>query len=222
MTNKRRNVVLGLLCVLLGAFLYHFSFHSFKKTESTLPLEPLVLFKTNVIVKDISEANFRELLRLRGEVGLLKKRLMDQERSITNEGPTKLVTIPESKTAGYYYAANSWTNVGLGSPHETSVSFLWALRQGDMTTYKAALGSTNAINQFPLDWAKAFETVQGTTISEVMQSDDGKPLVALTHQLADGKTANSWLEFKVINGDWHISSLTGYPIRVSAGVVRAK
>jgi RNA polymerase sigma factor (sigma-70 family) len=166
----------------------------------------------------LPNAQFRELIRLRGEVGLLRDRLakLDSARTNGQAHLPQMTPLPATTNQPYYYAADTWTNVGFNSPHETSVSFLWALKQGNMGVYKAALpGAGNSIEQFPVEWADAFQNIEGSSISEVTQSPEGNPAVAIVHQFPDGKTENTWLQFKVVDGSWLISSLTGYPISVA-------
>jgi RNA polymerase sigma factor (sigma-70 family) len=165
--------------------------------------------------RSIPDNQFRELLRLRGEVGVLRDRLAKLDSARTNEQARILQTTPDPANTNqtHYYPANTWTNVEFGSPRDTAVSFLWALKQGDMSTYKAALGRKAGSNeQFPPDWGSALEAVEGSSISEVTQTPEGNPSVSIVHQFRDGGTENTYLQFRLVDGSYQISSYAGYPI----------
>jgi RNA polymerase sigma factor (sigma-70 family) len=165
--------------------------------------------------KSLEAEQMAELLRLRGEVGRLRRLLAEQPKS---QG--RLATLARSGTnevgmagsQGNFVAASDWTNRGFASPQDTAISFLWALRAGDAGLYAAAQGKTNIPNLFPVPWAAAFAEVKGSYVSEVIQSDEGDPMVGLVHELPNGEQQHTWLGFKESNGSWQIKSLTGFPI----------
>jgi len=165
--------------------------------------------------KSLGGEQMAELLRLRGEVGRLRRQLAEQPR-----GQGRLATSARSSTneivtagsQGNFVAASDWTNRGFASPQDTAISFLWALRAGDAGLYAAAQGKTNAPNLFPVSWAAAFAEVKGSYVSEVTRSEEGDPMVGLVHELPNGEQQQTWLGFKESSGSWQIKSLTGYPI----------
>ena len=89
------------------------------------------------------------------------------------------------------------------------------MRNGYAEQYSKALGKTN-VQVFPIDWANALLAVDLSEIIEAGVSDDGNPVVALSHSLKDGGSRKSWLTFRRDGDKWLVKSLTGYPIVVVA------
>jgi hypothetical protein len=83
----------------------------------------------------LSNADRSELLRLRGEVGLLRRQLAAVEAS---PGPaTNHMTFP-----GLYLQREAWSDHGTDKPQNTILSMFWALRQGDQSKLEQMV-STN-------------------------------------------------------------------------------
>jgi cell division protein FtsB len=79
--------------------------------------------------KKISEAQFRELLRLRGEVGLLRKDSQElaKLRGEGNERARASVNAPDSGQ-NKMIAADTWADVGMETPDAAMQTFFWAAR----------------------------------------------------------------------------------------------
>jgi len=162
-----------------------------------------------------------EMFRLRGELALLRGRLRDVDHAgfeqnhiplETGGGTAGLTNDVRSLSPGYY-EAKSWADSGLGSPQNSSLTFLWSLRNGFAREYSNTLGKTNIL-QLPLEWANALGKVKGSQISETMTSAEGQPMVGILHEFEDGTTTNSWLSFRNLDGKWLVDSMIGYPIQV--------
>src|SRR5436189_3861986 len=73
----------------------------------------------------LSKAQLAELLRLRGEVGLLRK---DSQELARLRSPSARASAPERRE---YLPATAWANVGLDKPEAAVQTFFWAGKQGD-------------------------------------------------------------------------------------------
>lgn len=155
-----------------------------------------------------------ELVRLRGETGLLRRRLEQllKPDSEKRHSPRPPDPNPETIPPGFY-PADSWANHGFSSPQNSTLTFLWALRNGHAQEYSESLGKTN-IMSLPMAWASALARIKGSQISETMVSEDGMPTVGILHELDDGATENSWITYKQVGDRWQIHSLIGFPIKV--------
>jgi RNA polymerase sigma factor (sigma-70 family) len=170
----------------------------------------------------LPEDQKRELLRLRGEVGLLRQRIEELQKlkkaaSIAEQLPdvranTQNEEKGEDANPGYY-AADSWSDRGRVSPQDSALTWLWAVRNGYAKQYSEAIGKTNIL-QFPIEWANALRRVKGSTISETTTSAEGKPMLQIVHNLEDGSSENTWLTFRQVGNQWLINQLIGYPIEL--------
>ncbi len=156
-------------------------------------------------------AEHEELMRLRGQVGVLRQQLAEVAQT-KPAAPT--ASEGASSNASTYMPSTNWTNLGFNTAHDATISFLWALRSGNDSVYKAAFGKTNADFAFPIAWANALAAVKGSQVSQVYESPDGTPTVSVVSELDNGETANTWLQFSQTNGIWLIHGFTGYPIVV--------
>jgi hypothetical protein len=185
--------------------------------HSNVHADPEITFRTNIVTINLEDGQFRELLRLRGEVGILRSRLakLDSLRSTDRTQSLKATPVNTDTNQSYYYPISTWTNLGFATPQDSALTFLWALKQGNMDVYTAALNkSSNSIEQFPVEWGSAFQNVVASTISDVTQSAGENPSVSIMHQFPDGSTVTTWLQFQVVDGSWLIARISGYPIGV--------
>ncbi len=170
----------------------------------------------------LMDDQMRELLKLRGEVGLLRQRIEDLKQpmnaaSVAEQGNDPLGnTEKENKGEDLkpgYYAVESWSDRGRVSPQNSALTWFWAVRNGHAKQYSEAQGWTN-IMQFPIPWANALQRVKGSTISETISSAEGEPMVQIVHDLEDGSSENTWLTFRKKGDEWLIGKLIGYPIEL--------
>lgn len=148
-----------------------------------------------------TDADFLELMRLRGEVGLLRSQLAEHSRSNTqaeahaSSPQASPVEVPtEPLTPGIFPAAE-WADKGFGTPLNSAMTWLWAVRHGYAEQYSQSLGKTNIL-PFPVGWANALERIETTEMLESGLSEEGNQVVALSHQLSDGSSEKSWLTFR--------------------------
>jgi hypothetical protein len=74
----------------------------------------------------LNKAQLSELLRLRGEVGLLRKESQELARLRSTTAPSPTVTEPRD-----YFPATAWANVGADKPEAAIQTFFWAGKQGE-------------------------------------------------------------------------------------------
>ena len=78
-----------------------------------------------------------ELLRLRGEIGLMRQQ--DRERRALQAENQPKHTPAAPKGSGEFVAADSWANVGAETPQNAFQSFMAVLKAGDPTRIESAI-----------------------------------------------------------------------------------
>ncbi len=100
-----------------------------------------------------SNADRSELLRLRGEVGLLRRQLAAAEAS--PRPATNHIAFP-----GLYLPRDAWSDQGTDTPRNTILTMFWALRRGDQSKLEQMLSplrGSQTLDQLTLprdDWEK--------------------------------------------------------------------
>ncbi|MGA2854132.1 MAG: hypothetical protein ABSE90_08390 [Verrucomicrobiota bacterium] len=102
-----------------------------------------------------------ELLRLRGEVGVLSRQQTDlnqareENRQVHAVLDRCLKTLTETnpKATADYWPQGSWTNCGNGSPEAALQTLLWAGYNGDLTNFLDQIADESKDQ----DWAKEFK-----------------------------------------------------------------
>ena len=183
------------------------------------------LAKVRVDAEELDRARLErpELMRLRGEVGLLRRRLQDLQLPNAAKRAASAPADRDAAGAGKpgeharlepgFYEAEQWSDQGLGSPQNSTLTFLWSLRTGHAQEYAESLGKTTD-EPLPIEWANALGRIKGSQLSETLTSAEGQPMVGLLHELDDGTSANTWLGLGETNGKWIIKSVIGFPIKV--------
>ncbi len=91
--------------------------------------------------RELSRAEFAELLRLRSEVGQLRGEKKDYERALaaatSNQNQTN-VTSPQ-QTVVELVPKDSWTFAGYQSAPAAFESLMWAMKRGDLASFLASL-----------------------------------------------------------------------------------
>jgi RNA polymerase sigma factor (sigma-70 family) len=151
-----------------------------------------------------------ELLKLRGEVGILRKQLA------SNTGPQARQTEPPVQTAqkqevnSPYYGAESWANLGYQDPQSAAITFLWALSNTNQAAYSGAFGRD--MPNLEDVWVDSYKRVKGTFLSDPLPQPNGDVQVTATHELTDDKTANTVITYHQEQGQWLIRGMTGFPV----------
>ena len=169
------------------------------------------------------QPSFNELMRLRGEVGLLRQRLAESEQVESTAQPVDAAPVLEAtlqpEVQPGVYPAAEWTDKGLGAPMNAALTWMWAVRSGEAKQYSEALGRTNILT-FPIEWANGLAGIESTEFSDAGYSEEGHPVVAMNHTLKEGSTARTWLTLRKEGENWMVHRLTGYPIVVTASSLR--
>jgi hypothetical protein len=164
----------------------------------------------------MSEEQFQELLRLRGEVGVLRKQKDEVEKlraesrqlhAAQNSHPPT-----PSQTAPDYFPKESWSFAGYANPEDTFQTFSWALQQGDVKTLLDSLSPEKRA-----EMAKEFAEKPETTIAQEliqstrrhkgfrilekqMVSEDESVLTVYVY--AEGRNSVMKLAFKRFGNEW--------------------
>jgi hypothetical protein len=98
-------------------------------------------------VQQLNTSEAAELLRLRGEVGSLRRQTNDLAKLQTDNqrlraAANKAVTPPataQDNTTHDYIQKESWAFLGFADPESAFQSTVWAMNKGDAKTFLAAL-----------------------------------------------------------------------------------
>jgi hypothetical protein len=106
--------------------------------------------------KSLTEAQRSELMRLRGEVGLLRR----ESQELANLRMEKRRTAgSDSAQPNYFMAADAWANVGTATPEAALQTFLWAAKHQD----------TNLVENL-IRWKKHDSVPEFDGLGEIMRS----------------------------------------------------
>jgi hypothetical protein len=162
-----------------------------------------------------------ELLRLRGQVGLLRRkpvaiqdvRRENQQIHVVLAKAQEVLAQTNVTATADYWPRESWRNLGRGSPEATFQSALWASSNGDFTNLLSNLteeGQTKLYDEFK---GKSAEETSIRLAEEMFQLDSVQVLsrdvadentAILTVEISDGRTASGpdKIVMKRINGEW--------------------
>lgn len=91
----------------------------------------------------MSKEQFQELLRLRGEVGVLRKQKADGEKLVAENrqlrSAMRLAPSTAQSPSQDFLPKESWAFAGYASPEAALQSFVWGGSQGDVKTFLASL-----------------------------------------------------------------------------------
>lgn len=177
-------------------------------------LSKLIAQATN---KSLSDEQFRELLRLRGEVGQLRNQQSDLEKLRTENRQLRAAQNAHTASLGStpqdYFPKESWSFAGYADPESTLQSSIWAMSKGDVRTLLAGI--------FPEEVArmeKEFEGKSQDEIAAAIRSDtenmkgfrilkkeavsDDETLLTVFN---DGKDEAAVIRFVRIGNDWKMA-----------------
>lgn len=160
----------------------------------------------------------RELLRLRGEVGVLRQQAQDFEavRDENRQAHAALETSTKPQTAtADYWPRNSWTFAGYLNPDAALKTSLWAMSNGDL---KAALAGSTGEARKAMEDEFAGKSDEETSIRVSDQIFGLRSVRVLNRELQANDTALLTAEFedrtglhtaklvmKKIGDEWKIS-----------------
>jgi len=179
--------------------------------------------------QSLSSDQLSELMRLRSEVGMLRRQTNELLKSVTTRGESSPIATPPLETASI--PRESWAFVGYATSENALQSVAWAMSKGDVKTFLASL-SPETQN----DYAHRFE---GKTESEIatLLSEEISQLPALrldrkkvsghgtvafvlySEERDDGTTKTrdeAVMTFKNIGGEWRLDERTQSAADVSS------
>jgi hypothetical protein len=153
----------------------------------------------------LSREVLMELLRLRGEAGVLRRQQadLDQAREVNRQIHAVLdrclqtLTETNAKATADYWPQDSWMNSGYASPEASLQSILWAGANGDVTNFLAHI----ATNDAPEDWVKNFNG-ESEAEASVRLADDTynlKSVQILDREAPDDRTVVFTVELEMQN-----------------------
>jgi hypothetical protein len=175
--------------------------------------------------QSLSDDQSRELLRLRGEVGVLRQQSRELEavRDENRKARTALASSLKNQNAGTtkaaatadYWPRDSWTFTGYASPDAALQSLFWAGNNGDLTTMLAST-TGDARKEIEAQYGnkseseasiRAMDDISGLksirVLNREIQSDD---TVVLTATFEDRNETNTGkLLMKKIGNEWKFS-----------------
>jgi hypothetical protein len=160
---------------------------------------------------DRLRAEHTELMRLRGEVGVRRRQIEELKANLDQPSRTEpKAGAEEHQEGGRYYAAESWANLGYSEPQTASITFFWALRNGNHDAYSGAMGK--AMPDAAGDWVEAFKSVKGSLVSDPEPQPNGDVKMNVAHETIDGEVVNTILTYRQEKGQWLIRQMAGFPI----------
>jgi RNA polymerase sigma factor (sigma-70 family) len=155
----------------------------------------------------------RELLRLRGEVGLLRQQ---------NQGLAKLLADRQQNTsAAAFEPSSSWTDAGNATPEAAADTFAWAIkttnlnRLAEVLVFETDQTDTNRLLRVE-DVTKDFQPLMSEIeASRLILTDDSIPdQVTYWYQsrLKDGHTMVSPITLRRVDGNWRVKLTLGGPM----------
>ena len=178
--------------------------------------------------QSLPDEQLRELIRLRGEVGVLRlqsnelDKLREENRQARSALESNLkstsVTAAEATATADYWPRDSWAYAGYASPDAALQSSFWAANQGDMKTFMG--GITGDILQKVQSDAEGKSEIEISAkaraevaslqavrvLSREVQADDTVVLTAEFQEESNTHTAK--LLMKKIGNEWKLS---GHP-----------
>jgi RNA polymerase sigma factor (sigma-70 family) len=163
----------------------------------------------------LPKEQFSELLRLRGQVGVLRAEKKDLESERDSAIKASAAKTRVEPTAEIALPKESWTFAGYGTPENTLQSVLWAQTKGDLDTFMAAL-CPEAQNEFksamqrkamtPEAMMATIAKVKDITILKKVSLAEDLMLLRVRNQMQDGTENFTTSTLKLINGEWKVQS----------------
>lgn len=166
---------------------------------------------SNLVVRSSQPASLpasSEVLRLRGDVGLLRRE---------NEALGKLLA-QQQKTSGEFTPSAAWTDAGNATPEAAATTFAWAIKEGNKEKLAEVLmfmqDQTNATSAgFVADIAKGFLPLMSEIESSRLVFTENPAPDEMTFwyqsRFKDGHTMMSPLTVKQIGGQWKVKMIAG-------------
>ena len=156
-----------------------------------------------------SEPPPNELLRLRGEVGVLQQQNQELARLLLG----RQKTAPASSQTGNFEPSTAWADAGNATPEAAAETFSWAIRTGN----KDKLADVVMFESDPADTNSAAVVEAMSKVLEPLMSEIEKSKLILTEnpapdevtlwfqsQLKGGKTLVSPLTLQHVDGNWKV------------------
>ena len=165
--------------------------------------------------KSLSDEQFRELLRLRGEVGQLRNQKAELEKLRAENSQIRAARSPAlpNEAAQNYLSKESWAFVGYADPESAFQSVVWAMSKGDLRTILAGVSpeeqarmekqfAGKSEEEIVASSAAEMEKIKGFRIlkNEAISEDE----VILTI-FGDGKDETTKIRVKRLGNEWKLA-----------------
>jgi RNA polymerase sigma factor (sigma-70 family) len=166
--------------------------------------------------KSLSDEQFRELLRLRGEVGQLRNQKSELEKLRTENSQIRATrdSNPALSDDGQrYFSKESWAFVGYAKPESTFQSVVWAMSKGDLKTMLASVSPEEQVRmekefagkseeEIVAGNATEMEKIKGFRILKNEPISDDEVILTI---FGDGKEETMKVRVKRIGNEWKLA-----------------
>jgi RNA polymerase sigma factor (sigma-70 family) len=161
-----------------------------------------------------SEPPSNELLRLRGEAGVLRQQNQELARLLLG----RQKTVPASSQTGDFEPSTAWVDAGNATPEAAAETFSWAIRAGNQDK----LAEVVMFEPDPADTNSTAAVEAMSNVLEPLMSEIEKSKLILTEnpapdevtfwyqsQFKDGHTMVSPLTLKHVGNTWKVKLISG-------------
>ena len=155
--------------------------------------------------KPLAPGQLSELLRLRGQVGVLRRQQSEGDGAREENRQIHAVlanylqwlTGTNAPAMTNYWPQEAWTNTGHGSPEATLQTLLWAGYNGDLTNFAASMDEESRTN---LDGEFKGKSATEASMRLADEMADTKSVQVLSREVLDENTVMLTVEIEDQNG----------------------
>jgi RNA polymerase sigma factor (sigma-70 family) len=167
--------------------------------------------------KSLSDEQFRELLRLRGEVGQLRNQKTELEKLRTENSQSRSIrdsspALPR-EAAQEYYSKETWAFVGYTNPESAFQSLVWAMSKGDLKTMLASVSPEERVRMEKQFAGKSEEEIVATGATEmekikgfrILKNEPISEDEVILTIFGDGKDETTKIRVKRKGNEWKLA-----------------
>jgi hypothetical protein len=158
----------------------------------------------------LPKEQFQELLKLRGEVGLLRKQIADNNvKSPMQLAQGKNAPVSRATQGADFFPREAWASVGYAEPEATLQTLSWAMSNGDLKTMLASVSpeeATKVTREFDgkseAEISKQTLEITGIRVLKKELTADDEAVLTL---YASGIDQLAKLKFKRFGSEWKMA-----------------